>query len=196
MNLDDTYLNISGIAEDSIVDGPGLRMTIFTQGCLKDCPGCHNPQTHALDGGQRKTLAEILDSYCENPLLSGMTFSGGEPFLQAGPLSALAREIHARKGNIVTYSGYYYEELRVKARTDTAIKALLEETDILIDGPFVLARRDLDLLFRGSANQRILDRDARKTLDAQESDIPASRAGGSDEVDYASDGSRDRGSGS
>lgn len=196
MKLDETYLNISGIVEDSIVDGPGLRMTIFTQGCLKDCPGCHNPQTHALDGGQKKTLAEILAAYDENPLLSGLTFSGGEPFLQAGPLAALAREIHGRKGDIVTYSGYYYEELRLKARTDAGIKALLEETDMLIDGPFILARRDLDLLFRGSANQRILDREARKKLDGRDSGIPASKAEGSDEVDYASDRGGDRGSGS
>lgn len=160
----DTDLILAGIEEESIVDGPGLRITIFTQGCYKNCPGCHNPHTHDPAGGKTFSLSHILELYRQNPLLVGMTFSGGEPFLQAAPLSRLARNIHSLGGDIVTYSGYYYEELLELAKKQAAIGELLEETDLLIDGPFLQERRNLELSYRGSDNQRILSKMARKEL--------------------------------
>lgn len=157
-------LRLAGIAEDSIVDGPGLRLTLFTQGCPHRCPGCHNPETHALEGGSLYAPDAILARYAENPLLTGVTFSGGEPFLQAGALARLAAAIHARGGTVVTYTGYVYEALAARAASDADVARLLEATDLLIDGPYVQALRSLDLPFRGSSNQRLLDRDARAAL--------------------------------
>ncbi|MGL5271052.1 MAG: anaerobic ribonucleoside-triphosphate reductase activating protein [Selenomonadaceae bacterium] len=148
-------LKISGTVDDSIVDGEGYRFTIFTQGCPHACPGCHNPQTHDREGGYLVDTDDLYRQICENPLLSGVTFSGGEPFLQPQPLAELARKLQTRGLNITTYTGYTLEELQ--RLQSLAINELLDVTDILIDGPFLLAERDLTLAFRGSHNQRIID---------------------------------------
>lgn len=153
----ESKLRVSGIVEESIVDGPGLRFTVFTQGCPHHCPGCHNPQTHAFDGGKWMRVDELLAMFDEDPLLAGMTFSGGEPFCQPAPLLELARQVKARGKNIVIYSGYTIEQLLEMAAKDPEIDGLLGQCDLLIDGPFIEARKDLELLFRGSQNQRILD---------------------------------------
>lgn len=155
-------LRIASILDDSIVDGPGLRLVVFTQGCPHKCPGCHNPETHDLSAGHIVENSEIIGRYKENPLLSGITFSGGEPFLQAESLTAIARAIHALGGDVVTYTGYVYEDLVLKH--DKAISCLLDETDILVDGPYMERLRSLELLFRGSSNQRLLDRSERQNL--------------------------------
>ena len=162
-----TSLPLAGIVEESIVDGPGLRFVLFTQGCEHHCPGCQNPATHPLTGGTWYEIADLLQMYKENPLLAGMTFSGGEPFLHAKVLSQLAHEVHKLKGSIVTYTGYIYEDLKrmAKEEPDQGIAELLAETDLLIDGPYIEAERNLELLFRGSQNQRLLDREARAQLD-------------------------------
>ena len=149
-------LCINGIIPESVVDGPGIRYTIFVQGCPHHCPGCHNPQTHDFNGGEFITLQEILDQIKENPLLSGVTFSGGEPFCQAGTLALLGKEIHKMGLNIMTYTGFLYEDLLAKSETDEGIAELLRVTDTLVDGPFILELKDLTLQFRGSSNQRIL----------------------------------------
>ncbi len=148
-------LKISGTVDDSVVDGEGYRFTIFTQGCPHACPGCHNPQTHDREGGYLVDTEQLYRQICENPLLSGVTFSGGEPFLQPQALAELARKLQAKGLNITTYTGYTLEELQ--RLHSPAINALLDVTDILIDGPFLLAERDLTLTFRGSRNQRIID---------------------------------------
>ncbi len=150
-------LKVSGIIDESIVDGPGLRFTVFTQGCPHHCPGCHNPQTHDFDGGAWMTVDEIMEQFMEDPLLSGMTFSGGEPFCQPRPLCELAKRVRAVGKNIVIYSGYTFEQLQDMARKDPYVGELLQLCDLLVDGPFIEARKDLDLLFRGSSNQRLLD---------------------------------------
>ena len=157
-------LRLAGIVEDSIVDGPGLRLTLFTQGCPHDCPGCHNPETHPVNAGSFFSLEELVARYAENPLLAGVTFSGGEPFLQAGPLAELADRIHALGGTVITYTGFIFEELAHRARRDAAIAALLDATDLLIDGPYMEALRSLDIAGRGSSNQRLLDRELRARL--------------------------------
>ena len=159
-------LRLSGIVEESIVDGPGLRFVLFTQGCPHGCKGCHNPETHSLEGGFIRGVDELLALYGENPLLAGVTFSGGEPFLQAAALCAVAERVRARGGDVVTYTGYTYESLLARAERGDAseIARLLELTDLLIDGPYLEALRDLDLPFRGSSNQRLLDREQRRQL--------------------------------
>ena len=154
--LSDT-IRISGVINDSIVDGPGIRLTIFTQGCPHHCEGCHNPQTHDFDGGEDVTLESLLEKVKSNPLLDGVTFSGGEPFCQAKQLYELGLEVKKAGMNVVTYTGYLYEYLTEHADSDNYYRELLSVTDSLVDGPFVLGKRDILLKFRGSSNQRIID---------------------------------------
>jgi anaerobic ribonucleoside-triphosphate reductase activating protein len=153
------------------VDGPGLRYVVFTQGCRLRCKGCHNPGTHDEQGGYLVETRDLLPPFDENPLLSGITLSGGEPFLQPGPLSRLAEQIKARGKTVFTYTGYTFEDLFRQMREDgelgPAVASLLSFTDTLIDGPYVEELKDLDLPFRGSSNQRILDRAARDKLSSE-----------------------------
>ncbi|MDR0841094.1 MAG: anaerobic ribonucleoside-triphosphate reductase activating protein [Christensenellaceae bacterium] len=148
-------IRLSGVVYDSIVDGPGLRAAIFTQGCPHACPGCHNPLTHDPAGGYLEDTDSILAALDKNPLARGITLTGGEPFEQPAACLALARGAHALGKDVWAFSGYTLERLRAKNDPDTA--ALLEELDVLVDGPFILKERSLDLDFRGSKNQRVLD---------------------------------------
>ena len=148
-------ISLSGVTGDSIVDGPGLRLTIFTQGCLHHCPGCHNPQTHDPEGGPWADTEDILAAAAEKPLLDGITLSGGDPFLQPVPCLALAEGAHKIGLNVWTYTGYTWEALLEE--NDAEKLALLKETDVLVDGPFLLAERSLELRFCGSRNQRLID---------------------------------------
>ncbi len=147
-------IKVCGTEPESIVDGEGIRYVIFVQGCPHHCPGCHNPESHPFDGGEARSVDVLFKEICEDPLLGGVTFSGGEPFCQPEPLAELARLVHARGLDITTYTGYRYEDLL--DMRDPGIGALLAETDVLIDGPFILEERDLTLPFRGSRNQRIM----------------------------------------
>jgi len=147
-------IRIAGIEPESVVDGEGIRYVIFTQGCPHRCPGCHNPETHTFDGGRVADIEELFAEIRENPLLKGVTFSGGEPFCQPKPLAELARRVHGIGRDVTTYTGYLYEDLLKMPDPDVA--ALLAQTDTLIDGPFILAEKDLTLPFRGSRNQRII----------------------------------------
>ncbi len=157
-------MSISGVTGDSIVDGPGLRLTIFTQGCPHHCPGCHNPQTHDPDGGFWCETEDILAAMAENPLLDGITLSGGEPFLQPLACLILAKGAHRLGLNVWAYTGYTWEELL--AEDDPERMALLGEVDVLMDGPFLLAERSLELRFRGSRNQCAID--VKRSLEAGE----------------------------
>lgn len=150
-------IQIADIVNDSVVDGTGIRMTIFTQGCPHRCPGCHNPTTHPFEGGYTFSVDELFKRVCKNPLLDGITLSGGEPFVWAAPLAELARRVRAEGLNVWCYTGYTLDELEETAATDEHVRALLNEIDVLVDGRFVLEERDLTLLFRGSRNQRIID---------------------------------------
>ena len=148
-------ISLSGVTGDSIVDGPRVRLTIFTQGCLHHCPGCHNPQTHDPEGGSWADTEDILAAAAENPLLDGITLSGGDPFLQPVPCLALAEGAHKIGLNVWTYTGYTWEALWEENAPEKI--ALLKETDVLVDGPFLLAERSLELRFCGSRNQRLID---------------------------------------
>lgn len=166
-------LRIAGTENDSIVDGPGFRFTIFTQGCPHHCPGCHNPQTHDFNAGEEVDTATLLQKIDGNPMLDGVTFSGGEPFCQAVTLAALGEEIHKRGLNLITYTGFTYEQLRAQATAENGYAALLAVTDFLVDGRFEQDKKSYLLRFKGSSNQRFLD--MQKT---RESGIPT-------EVDFA-----------
>ena len=148
-------IRLFGLVQDSIVDGPGLRMAVFVQGCSHHCPGCHNPASHDPAAGYEADTADILQKIASNPLCSGLTLSGGEPFEQPGPCLELARGARALGKNVWAYSGYTLEQLRKMENRD--VEALLSAIDVLVDGPFLLSRRSLDLKFRGSDNQRLID---------------------------------------
>ena len=149
-------LDLYGMVNDSIVDGPGLRFAVFVQGCPHHCPGCHNPDSHAFGVGTPTEADVILERIRNNPLLDGVTFSGGEPFCQAGELAALGREIKAMGLHLISYTGFTFEYL-YEHRAENGYGELLAVLDILIDGKFVEELRSLELRFRGSSNQRILD---------------------------------------
>ena len=146
-------IRIAGLVNDSIVDGPGFRFSVFTQGCPHGCPGCHNPQTHDFAGGKDADTGEIIRQFLDNPLLDGITLSGGEPFCQCEACAELARAAKDAGLNVWAYSGYTFEELMEKPE---AVE-LLRHVDVLVDGPFILAQRTLDAKWRGSKNQRLID---------------------------------------
>ena len=150
-------IRLAGMINESVVDGPGIRMVFFTQGCPHHCPGCHNPETHDPAGGTVYATEELREKMRARPYIAGITLSGGEPLEQPAACAELALAAKKQGKNVLLYSGYTFEQLRCMAASDLAVKDLLELTDILIDGPFLLEQRDIDLVFRGSANQRIID---------------------------------------
>lgn len=150
-------LRVFGIANDSIVDGPGIRYTIFVQGCPHNCPGCHNPASHDFSGGEDKDVDEILENIRKNPLLDGVTFSGGEPFCHAEKLAYIADEVRKTDLSVMCYTGYTIDELLENATAENNWMELLNKIDILVDGRFILEQRSLELDFKGSKNQRVID---------------------------------------
>ena len=156
-------IDISGYAPNSITDGPGLRFGVFCQGCNHHCPGCHNPETHEFGIGTKVDVEDIYKMIKKDPIVRGVTFSGGEPFDQAEGFYHLAKLLKADGYELAAYSGYTYEQLTQD--TEDYKYKLLSLLDILVDGPFVLAKRSLSAGFRGSTNQRVLN-------------IPASLANG------------------
>ncbi len=148
-------IDVAGIDEDSITNGPGLRFVLFVQGCPHRCTGCHNPQTHAFGAGRIFTVDELFRQIRANPLQTGITFSGGEPFCQPEPLAELAARLNPHGYDLAAYTGYTFEQLF--ASTRPGVRELLEQLDILVDGPFIPEKKDFLLSFRGSGNQRILN---------------------------------------
>ena len=148
-------IRIAGTVNDSIVDGPGLRYAVFTQGCSHHCPGCHNPETHDFSGGHEEDTDALIARMLKNPLLSGLTLSGGDPLEQSAPCLELAKAAHAHNLNVWAYTGYTWEYLLDENDPDRM--ALLQEVDVLVDGPFLLDQRSLELNYCGSKNQRLID---------------------------------------
>jgi anaerobic ribonucleoside-triphosphate reductase activating protein len=148
-------IHLFGIAEDSIVDGPGIRTVFFAQGCPHHCKGCHNPESWPFTGGTPMDEERLSEIALSNPLSHGVTFSGGEPFAQAEGFTTLAKRLKENKMEIACYTGYTFEELIAHGTAEQL--SLLSELDVLVDGPFMLEERSLELYFKGSRNQRILD---------------------------------------
>jgi anaerobic ribonucleoside-triphosphate reductase activating protein len=153
-------MRLAGIVRESIVDGPGVRYVVFVQGCPHRCPGCHNPATHDPSGGYEISSGELEADFSreagENPLLSGLTISGGEPLIQARELLPLASSAKRLGLSVWLYTGYTIEEIAAKG--DAGQKELLKMTDVLVDGRFDENLRTLEAGFVGSLNQKVLDR--------------------------------------
>ena len=147
-------IDMAGVVGDSIVDGPGIRTAYFAQGCPHHCPGCQNPETWEFGIGTPVDTEELADIARNNPLCRGVTFSGGEPFAQAEAFAELAERLKAEGYEIASYTGYTFEQLQAGTEAQRRLLSLL---DVLVDGPFLLAERTLELAFRGSRNQRIID---------------------------------------
>ena len=145
-------IRVLDIIEDTMVDGPGFRTSIDCAGCRHKCPGCHNPQSWAFEQGREMSVEEIMRVIEADPF-ANVTFSGGDPMYQAAEFANLAREIHRRTNkDIWCFTGFTFESLIQPDQRE-----LLEELDVLVDGPFIKKLRDPDLLFRGSSNQRLID---------------------------------------
>lgn len=146
-------ISILDIVEDTTVDGPGFRTTIYCAGCPNHCPGCHNPQSWDIRNGHDADIEDILKVILADPF-ADVTFSGGDPMFQPQGFAALARAIKEQSSkNIWCYTGYLFEELT----QNPAQRALLEHIDVLVDGRYIEALRDEELRFRGSSNQRVID---------------------------------------
>ena len=159
-------LRVAGIIRESVVDGPGLRSVVFAQGCPRFCPGCHNPEAINPEGGKVLEDREILDVIAKTKLIRGVTFSGGEPFMQAEAFCKLGKVIKENGLDIMTYTGYTWEELLHMAQENPEVMELLQLSDYLVDGPFIESKKDLNMAFRGSQNQRVID--VRESLQKRE----------------------------
>lgn len=142
---------------DSIVDGEGIRTVIWTQGCPHACPGCHNPETHDFKGGELVDIDEVKTAIDELEGQDGITFSGGDPFMQPKECSLIANYARSKGLNIWTYTGFTFEQIMKMSETDKKYMDFLKEIDVLIDGKFEIDNRSFDSVFRGSTNQRIID---------------------------------------
>lgn len=142
---------------DSVVDGEGIRTVIWTQGCPHNCLGCHNPNTHDFNTGEVVEVSEVLERIDGLENQDGITFSGGDPMCQPLACAEIAKYAKSKGLNIWCYTGYTYENLQKMAKENNGITEFLNQIDILIDGPFILKERSLDLKFRGSKNQRLID---------------------------------------
>ncbi|AKN33231.1 ribonucleoside-triphosphate reductase activating protein [Clostridium carboxidivorans P7] len=165
MSLDKS-IRLSGIIYESLVNGPGLRRVLFSQGCKHNCKGCFNPSTHCYDGGELRDMDELLDDIRKNPMLKGVTFSGGDPFEQASEFSYLAEKIKETNLNIWCYTGYTFEYIFEHRNEHEGWEQLLNNIDVLVDGKFEEDKKSNNLKYRGSSNQRIID--VKKTLNMKQ----------------------------
>ena len=148
-------VRIAGITHESVTDGPGIRSVLFFQGCPHGCSGCHNPQTWSFAGGEELEVAQVISSMRLTPLLSGFTFSGGEPFVQAPAVAELASYVKSRQLSLWIYTGYVWEQLLADINK-AVYRDLLALADVIVDGPYQKEFRRLGLPYRGSQNQRII----------------------------------------
>lgn len=150
-------LAVNEIQRDSIVDGEGIRAVIWTQGCIHNCKGCHNPNTHSFGDGIWIEVADVIKMIDKLEGQDGITFSGGDPMEQAAACTEIARYCHQKGLNVWCYTGYTYEQLLKKSKIVPSISMFMNEIDILVDGKFVLEEKSYDVIFRGSKNQRIIN---------------------------------------
>lgn len=146
-------IRLSGIAYESLVNGPGMRRVFFSQGCKHNCKGCFNKETHDFNGGEEKDMDELIEDTLKNPFIKGVTFSGGDPFERAKEFTYMARVFKEKGLNIWSYTGYRFEEL---IKNKDALE-LLKNIDVLVDGKFEEEKKSTSLKFKGSSNQRIID---------------------------------------
>ena len=150
-------VRLSGIAYESLVNGPGMRRVFFAQGCKHNCEGCFNPETHDFSGGEEKNIDDLIKDVLKNKMIKGITFSGGDPVEQAEKFSYMAKAFKKSGLNIWCYTGYTFEILLEKMKSEDSIRELIENIDVLVDGRFEINNKKDGLRFRGSSNQRIID---------------------------------------
>ena len=150
-------IRLSGIAYESLVNGPGMRRVFFAQGCKHNCEGCFNPETHDFSGGEEKNIDNLIKDVLKNKMIKGITFSGGDPLEQADDFSYMAKAFKKSGLNIWCYTGYTFEILLEKMKNEDSIRELIENIDVLVDGRFEINNKKEGLRFRGSSNQRIID---------------------------------------
>lgn len=156
-------IRLAGIAYESLVNGPGMRRVFFSQGCKHNCIGCFNPDTHSFTGGEEKDMDELIQDVLENPILRGVTFSGGDPFERAEEFSYMAKKFKSNNLSIWSFTGYTIEYILEQIDKRKGFRELLENLDVLIDGKFEKMLSREGLKFRGSSNQRIIN--VQETLD-------------------------------
>ncbi len=145
-------ISVLDILEETMADGPGLRTSIYCSGCGHHCPGCHNPQSWDIGNGRPMEVDDILKVILDDEF-SNVTFTGGDPLYQVEAFTELARKIKEKSDKTIwCYTGYTIEQIRA----DKRLSMILPYLDVIVDGPFILAQRDTELLFRGSANQRVI----------------------------------------
>ncbi len=153
----DKDIRLSGIAYESLVNGPGIRRVFFSQGCKHNCKGCFNPDTHDFNGGENRNMDELIESVLDNPMIKGVTFSGGDPLEQAEKFAYMAKAFKNNNLNVWCYTGYTYEYIREHKDENNGWNELLNNIDVLVDGKFEEENMQEGLKFRGSTNQRIID---------------------------------------
>jgi anaerobic ribonucleoside-triphosphate reductase activating protein len=155
-------IRLSGIAYESLVNGPGIRRVFFSQGCRHNCEGCFNPDTHDFSGGEERDMDELIDDVLKNPMIKGVTFSGGDPLERAEEFAYMAKKFKEKNLNIWSYTGYTFEYIINNLDKISGWRDLINNIDVLVDGKFEKDMMEDGLRFRGSINQRIID--VRKTL--------------------------------
>ena len=157
MNGNKITVRLAGIAYESLVNGPGLRRVLFAQGCIHNCKDCFNPDTHCFDGGEDYDVEDLIKDIKGNPLLKGITFSGGDPLEQADKFAYIAVKAKETGLDIWSFTGYSYEHILENAQKRTGWKEFLNSIDVLVDGKFISELQDDGLRYKGSTNQRIID---------------------------------------
>lgn len=158
-------IRLSGIAYESLVNGPGMRRVFFSQGCTHNCKGCFNPDTHDFNGGEERDIDELISDVKDNPIISGITFSGGDPFERAEEFAYMAKAFKTQGLNIWSYTGYTFEEIIDNLDKRDGFRELINNIDVLIDGKFEEDKKG-EFRYRGSSNQRIID--VKKSLEKGE----------------------------
>lgn len=148
-------IRIAGFNDNSIVDGIGVRYTVYLQGCKHNCNGCHNPETHDFNGGVLMNTQDIVSDFSKYKWFDGITLSGGDPFFQPVAAKELADKTHELNKTVWCYTGYTIEQIMNTGTEE--MKSLLNSIDILVDGKFDLSKKTLNKRFIGSSNQRIID---------------------------------------
>lgn len=153
----DKSIRLSGIAYESLVNGPGMRRVFFSQGCKHNCKGCFNQDTHDFNGGEDRNMDMLIESVLENPMIKGVTFSGGDPLEQADKFAYMAKSFKDNNLNVWCYTGYTYEYIIEHKDYKSGWNELINNIDVLVDGKFEQEKMQEGLKFRGSTNQRIID---------------------------------------
>lgn len=150
-------VKLAGIIHESLINGPGMRRVLFAQGCMHNCKGCFNTHTHSFNDGEAFNIGNIINDIKKNPLIKGVTFSGGDPVEQADAFSQIAKEVKKLNKDIWCYTGYTFEEILKNSDKKVELRELIENIDVLVDGKFDISKKDDNLKYRGSSNQRIVD---------------------------------------